>query len=142
MQMQWAPQRAAGLTIWGKGVTMSAGEERTVVKTHYDGAVGLLEVVGELTSAAEEPVVTAYDALATQPVQGVVLDFAQATTINSAGVALVLRLVTESGRRNQRVAFSGLNQRFATLFRMVGLLQSGPMHHSAADAVAAMNNQQ
>lgn len=108
---------------------------------HRTGSVCVLRVCGGLTSDADVPLTNAYNAVAANDARSVVLDFEHATTINSAGVALVLRIATECMRHGQRIAFSGLDDRFVTLFRMAGVPQFGTMYATVDDAVAQRDGQ-
>ena len=114
---------------------------QTEVTAHYAGPVCMLRVHGALTSEADVPLINMYGAAAAHGATYIVLDFEHATTINSAGVALVLRIATECERHQQQIAFSGLDDRFATLFRMAGVTQFGTMYTTSADAVAMRDRQ-
>jgi anti-anti-sigma factor len=114
---------------------------QTKVTTHHTGSACVLRVHGALASEADVPLLNAYNAATTNGGSCIVLDLEHATTINSAGVALVLRIATECGRHEQQIAFSSLENRFATLFRMAGLTQFGTMYATSADAVAMCDRQ-
>lgn len=118
------------------------GEEKawTHVLERGNEVVRVLAVKGELTSSADVPLSKAYADVTARGAQRLVLDFEQATTINSAGVALVMRIATDCHRRQQLLAFSGLSTHFETLFHMAGLAQYGAIYANEADAIAALSS--
>lgn len=118
---------------------METEDERTHVTTHYHGSVCVLAVQGELTSSAEEPLSNAYMAATAVGNCRVLLDFHRASTINSAGVALIMRIATDCDRHKHVLAFSGLDSHFDTLFHMAGLTQYGAIYVTETEALAALD---
>jgi anti-anti-sigma factor len=121
-----------------RGTAMEAGNARTRVMTRVESSVYVLGVEGGLTLSADAPLIEAYAAATTAGARRVVLDFAQATAINSAGVALIIQIANDCSRHKQVLAFSGLTPHFNTLFQMVGLAQYGGIYATEAEACAAL----
>ncbi len=68
----------------------------------------------------------------------IVLNFRRSDYINSAGIAILIRIVTEVNRAGQKLAMSGLNEHFQKIFRMVGLSQYATIFDDEVQAVAAL----
>ncbi len=119
---------------------MSEEKAWTHVAEQGNETARVLAVKGELTSAADVPLSKAYADVTAKGTQRLVLDFEQATTINSAGVALVMRIAMDCHRRQQLLAFSGLSAHFETLFRMAGLAQYGVIYANQADAIEGLSS--
>ena len=120
---------------------MRSEDAPTRVTTCQEGDVCVLSVIGELTSSADVPLTDAYTTATAHGRRHIVLDCAQTTIINSTGMALLMRIVTDCRRRGQQIAFTGLTSHFETLLRMSGLTQFGALYPTPADAAAALNEQ-
>ena len=55
--------------------------------------------------------------------------------INSAGIAILIGIVTEVNRNHQKLAVSGLSQHFQKIFRMVGLAQYADIYQDEDEAI-------
>ena len=65
----------------------------------------------------------------------ILLNFRQNDYINSAGIAILIGIVTEVNRNGQKLAVSGLSQHFQKIFRMVGLAQYADIYQDEDEAV-------
>ena len=90
---------------------------------------------GDVTTFAEEKINTAYRDVTNKGARFVLLNFRQNDYINSAGIAILIGIVTEVNRNNQKLAVSGLSQHFQKIFRMVGLAQYAEIYQDEEEAL-------
>jgi len=110
-------------------------EDELTVTTRQREGVAVVDLMGDVTTFAEEKINNAYREVTNQGARHVLLNFRQNDYINSAGIAILIGIVTEVNRNNQRLAFSGLSQHFQKIFRMVGLAQYADIYQSEDEAI-------
>ncbi len=115
-------------------------DELTVTTRQRDG-VSIIDLVGDVTTFAEEKINSAYREVTTQGARNILLNFRQNDYINSAGIAILIGVVTEVNRNNQKLAVSGLSQHFQRIFRMVGLAQYAEIYQNEDEAVQALKSE-
>lgn len=109
-------------------------DELNVSIRDRDG-VAVIDLVGDVTTFAEEKINSAYSEVSSKGVRHILLNFRQNDYINSAGIAILIGIVTEVNRNNQRLAVSGLSQHFQKIFRMVGLAQYIDIYQDEEEAL-------
>lgn len=113
---------------------MMLEDELSVSLRERDG-VAIIDLIGDVTTFAEEKINGAYNQVTSQGAKNVLLNFRQNDYINSAGIAILIGIVTEVNRNNQKLAVSGLSQHFQRIFRMVGLAQYADIYQDEEEAV-------
>ncbi|NJO82423.1 MAG: STAS domain-containing protein [Blastochloris sp.] len=109
-------------------------DELSVGIRERDG-VAIIDLIGDVTTFADRKINSAYAQVTNQGAKHVLLNFRQNDYINSAGIAILIGIVTEVNRNSQRLAVSGLSQHFQKIFRMVGLAQYADIYQDEDDAV-------
>jgi anti-anti-sigma factor len=112
-------------------------EEELTVSTRERDGVAIIDLVGDVTTFAEEKINTAYREVTNKGARFVLLNFRQNDYINSAGIAILIGIVTEVTRNQQKLAVSGLSQHFQKIFRMVGLAQYAEIYQNEDEALTA-----
>jgi anti-anti-sigma factor len=116
---------------------MMLEDELNVALRSREG-VAIIDLVGDVTTFAEDKIIAAYTNVTEQGAQRVLLNFRQNDYINSAGIAILIHIVTEVNRHQQRLAVSGLSQHFQKIFRMVGLTQYAEIFQDEDEAVRSL----
>lgn len=111
---------------------VAADQIQTAVR--QQGAVWILDFIGDLTTFADEQVQTAYGQIP-GACTAFILNFSQCEYINSAGIAVIISLITQTRRRGQKVLAYGLSAHYQKLFYMVGLSDYLEVHASEPEAV-------
>ncbi len=106
------------------------------------GNVTVIDIKGDITTFADAKLTEAYGAATKAGARRLVLNFHRSNYINSAGIAILIRIVTSRDRNGQKLALSGLNDHFQKIFRMVGLSQYADIYQTEDQAVAALDAQQ
>ncbi|NJN68538.1 MAG: STAS domain-containing protein [Chloroflexaceae bacterium] len=115
-------------------------EDELTVSTRQREGVAIVDLMGDVTTFAEEKINQAYREVTTQGARQVLLNFRQNDSINSAGIAILIGIVTEVNRNQQKLAFSGLSQHFQKIFRMVGLAQYADIYQDEEEALKHLNS--
>ncbi|WP_322495938.1 STAS domain-containing protein [Chloroflexus sp.] len=111
-------------------------DELTVNIRHRDG-VAIIDLIGDVTTFAEEKINGAYRQVTEKGDRFILLNFRQNDYINSAGIAILIGIVTEVNQNGQKLAVSGLSPHFQKIFRMVGLAQYAEIYQTEEDALSA-----
>jgi anti-anti-sigma factor len=123
-----------------QGEAMMLEDELTVSVRERDG-IAIIDLIGDVTTFAEEKINSAYRDVTNRGARFVLLNFRQNDYINSAGIAILIGIVTEVNRNNQKLAVSGLSQHFQKIFRMVGLAQYAEIYQDEEEAVQSFKAQ-
>lgn len=110
-------------------------EDELTVSTRQREGVAIIDLVGDVTTFAEDKINSAYSQVSKEGARQILLNFRQNDYINSAGIAILIGVVTEVNRTGQKLAVSGLSQHFQKIFRMVGLAQYAEIYQDEDEAV-------
>lgn len=114
-------------------------EDELNVSVRHRNGVAIIDLVGDVTTFAEDKINNAYNQVTEGGAKQILLNFRQNDYINSAGIAILIGVVTEVNRNGQRLAVSGLSQHFQKIFRMVGLAQYADIYQDEEDAIRGFN---
>jgi anti-anti-sigma factor len=98
----------------------------------------IIDLAGDVTTFAEDAIQKAYQEASANGAQNIVFQFRESDYINSAGIAILIGIVTEARKRDQRLLMTGLSQHFQKIFRMVGLTQYADLYPSLGDALTSI----
>lgn len=108
------------------------------VSTRLKGDVSVLDVRGDVTALAAQPIEEAYRGVTAAGAKKILLVFAPDCYINSGGIAVLIGVLGESRRHGQAVAMAGLTPHFQKVFAMVGLTKYAQIHRSEQDALGGL----
>jgi anti-anti-sigma factor len=109
--------------------------DELVVSVRRRDRLAIIQFSGDVTTFAEDVARDAYQQAVRDGEHNVALDFSTCEYINSAGVAVVIGLVTEARRQGRRVFAFGLSPHYQKIFRMVGLADYMELCDSEDDTV-------
>jgi len=109
-------------------------QNNTQVETRSEDGVGIIEIGGEVTSFSEKVLESGYEQLTGQGLQKICLNFAKVSYINSAGMAIIIGILTKGRAREQTLRCCGLTEHFQKIFEMVGITKYMP--HFASEELA------
>lgn len=98
--------------------------------------VMVIHLAGDVTAFAEEAIQQAYQQVTEAGVDVIALNFRDTDYINSAGIAILIGVITQARRTGQRVLVAGLSTHFQKIFNMVGLGQYAEVCQTLDDALA------
>ncbi|HTP12782.1 MAG TPA: STAS domain-containing protein [Bacteroidota bacterium] len=92
-----------------------------LVKSELRGSLGIISLSGDISGGTEEALRKAYETLGKGGATKILFRFAQGCYINSAGIAIIILIVSESKKSRQKVGATGLSAHFQKIFEMIGL---------------------
>lgn len=104
------------------------------VATRRSKDVGILDIGGDVTSTSEEILESAYEKVSSDDCKKIGLNFEGVSYINSAGMAIIIGILTSSRSRGQTLISWGLTAHFQKIFDMVGITKY--MRHVNGEAEA------
>ena len=109
------------------------------VQVRGEGNATIIDLIGDVTTFAEESINQAYQSASADGATNIIFNFRENDYINSAGIAILIGVVTEARKRDQKLLMTGLSAHFQKIFRMVGLTQYADLHSSIEEALATLN---
>ena len=100
----------------------------------------VLEVEGDISSQSEAMFNEAFQKAWAQGARKILLRFSQRTSVNSAGVAVLIQFLLEAHRRSVPVAICGLAPHFKQLFEMVGINNYARTFEQEKESLAYLAN--
>lgn len=97
--------------------------------------VAVVDLRGEVTSFSEAALQQAYEEVTARGARRIVLNFEQVEYINSAGIGLLISIVTQARKLEQQLAIVWKNDHFRRIFKMVGLTKFVTLFDTEAAAV-------
>lgn len=111
------------------------GDEITATIEQRNGTA-VIHLAGDVTTFAEETIQQAYQDATATGAGVIILNFRATDYINSAGIAIIIGIVTQARRARQRILVAGLSSHFQKIFNMVGLAQYAEIYQTLDDALA------
>lgn len=110
------------------------------INSKPDTLATVLDLHGDVTMYAEAELTRAYRAASADTTRAIILNFAGTEYINSAGIAIIISLLTEARAAGVTLVICGLNSHYQKIFRMVGLTQYAEIFDNEASAVLALTD--
>jgi anti-anti-sigma factor len=108
------------------------------VTVRFERGATIIDLAGDVTTFAEEAINEAYQHASSDGARNIIFNFREDDYINSAGIAILIGIVTEARKRDQRLLMAGLSDHFQKIFRMVGLTQYADLYPSVEEALASI----
>ena len=109
------------------------------IKLEKHGDVTLLDIQGDVTSFSEPFLNSAYKDANSSGAKKILLQFQQDAYINSGGIALLIQILAQTKRNNQKIGLTGLSDHFKKVFHMVGITRFATIYPSQDDALKALS---
>jgi len=113
-------------------------EENTKINIRHVGDVVVFDLSGELTSYSEKILEQSYEEASKQGAKKLCFNFREVSYINSAGMAIVISILTQSRKSGQALTAFGLTEHFKKIFDMVGITKYMQHYDTEEDAVKAL----
>lgn len=105
-----------------------------VTTQQVDNKTTIIHLAGDVTTFAEGPINKAYRTVSGQGVSNIIFNFRENDYINSAGIAVIIGVVTEARKNDQRLIIAMPSSHFQKIFKMVGLTQYADVYNSLEEA--------
>jgi anti-anti-sigma factor len=90
----------------------------------------VIDVAGEVTTFADEAITGAYREVTARGGKNILMNFAGVDYLNSAGISIVIGVLTEVRKADQRLLITGLTPHYRKIFEVMGLAQYAPIFDS------------
>lgn len=107
----------------------------TVRKPSNKAAV--IDLVGQVTSASERPLMNAYEQASQNGVRAIILNFTRLEYMNSSGIGLLVTLLIRVNRQKQRMFTYGLSDHYRQIFELTRLNEAIGVYPDENSALAA-----
>jgi len=97
----------------------------------------IMVVKGNITSRSEPFLVEAFEKAKQLDPKKLLLSFDENTSINGAGIAVLIQILSECKKKDLHVVISGLSENFRKVFDMVGITRMAEIYDTEEDALAA-----
>ena len=114
-------------------------EHPTEIGLETMGDITLFDIRGDVTALSEPFINDAYKKALDRGVSKILLKFKKDAYINSGGIALLIQILAESKKNNQRTAITGLSDHFKKIFNMVGITKFARIYDTVEAALEAMS---
>ena len=110
------------------------------IKLEQQNDITFLQIQGDITAQSETVINDAYKEADDQgAAQKILIQFEKDAYINSGGIAVLIQVLAQTQKKNQRIGITGLSDHFKKIFNMVGIAKFAGIYDTAEDAVAAMS---
>ncbi len=99
--------------------------------------VSIIDIEGEVTSAAEQTLMDVYGAATDAGARVIILNFTGLEYMNSSGIGLLVTLLIRINRQKQRLLSFGLSEHYLTIFELTRLDDAIGIYGTESDALAA-----
>jgi anti-sigma B factor antagonist len=103
---------------------------------HAGGSVAVVDIKGEVTSACEPTLMSAYEEASSQGAGRLVLNFAGLEYMNSGGIGMLVTLLVRANRQRQQLAAYGLSDHYREIFELTRLDEAITIYNDEASALA------
>lgn len=112
-------------------------DRSTKVERRVIDEIGIMDIQGEVTSFSEKILQDAYEKFTVEGLKKIALNFAGVSYINSAGMAIIISILTQSRKKKQALRAWGLSEHFQKIFDMVGITKYMKHYDSEAETLKA-----
>ncbi len=99
--------------------------------------VAVIDIHGEVTGAAETPLMNAYDEASKHGARTLILNFSNLEYMNSSGIGLLVTLLIRVNRQKQRMFSYGLTDHYQQIFQLTRLNEAIGIYPDEASALQA-----
>ena len=97
--------------------------------------VTIFDIQGDVTAFSEPFFSEAYQKANQQGTSKILLKFYESAYINSGGIAVLIQLLAETKRNNQKIFITGLSGHFQKIFNMVGITKFARIYSTVEEAI-------
>ena len=98
-------------------------------------SIGVIDIQGEVTGAAESVFMEAYRSLTSRDVDTIILNFKNMEYMNSSGIGLLVTLFIRASKNNHKLAAVELRSHFRRVFGLTRLQDVVPVFDTEQDAI-------
>lgn len=116
---------------------MMKAEKVTLNVRRAGSSVSVLDIQGEINSAAEPALMEAYNQACAYGARSILMNFNGLEYMNSSGIGLLVTLLIRARRQNQRLLAFGLNEHYLQIFELTRLNEAIAIYDGEEAALQA-----
>jgi anti-anti-sigma factor len=89
--------------------------------------LAVIDLWGAVTGSAEDSINTVYQTVCAQGARDILLNFSGVNHLDSSGISVVIGVLAEARKRDQRLLVVGLTQHYRKIFDVMGLSRFAPV---------------
>ena len=113
-------------------------QQENEIKLEKQGDVTIMDIKGDITAFSDPFLNNAYQEANDQGVRKIILKSNKEAYINSGGIALLIQLLAQIKRNNQRVVIAGISEHFKKIFNMVGITKFAKIFNTVEVALETL----
>ena len=115
---------------------MQGGNE---IRLETRGTVTVFDIKGDVTASSEDSIKKAYSNAGSNSTPTIVLQFEEDAYINSGGIAVLIQILAQSKKNEQKIGITGLSEHFKKIFHMVGITKFATIYNNLEEALASIS---
>ena len=116
---------------------MDIQEETFKVKEIKD--IVVISTMTDFTLSMERIMEDVYQELCEKGYKKILFEFSPENHITSAGIAILISLIDESMKSNQKIGMTGLSGHFKNIFNLIGITRYATIYNSIDQAIRMMS---
>jgi anti-sigma B factor antagonist len=96
----------------------------------------IVDIKGEVTSACESVLMSAYESAGGADAKRVILNFSGLDYMNSGGIGMLVTLLVRANRHHQQLAAFGLSEHYQQIFELTRLDEAIEIYQDEQSALA------
>jgi len=118
---------------------MAMQQHSNEIHLEVQSAVTILDIRGDITAFSESSLGEAYRKASEQGAGKLLLKIEKEAYINSGGIAVLIQILAQTRRNDQRIAITGISEHFKKIFNMVGITKFAEIFDSTEAAIQALS---
>jgi anti-anti-sigma factor len=114
-------------------------QNKNEITLEKHGSIVVFNIQGDITSFSEPFLNQAYKEANDQGTEKILLNVDGGAYINSGGIAVLIQILAQTKKNNQKIGITGLSDHFKKIFNMVGITKFANIHNSLESAITAMS---
>ena len=115
-------------------------QKKNEIKLDRQNDIALLHIRGDITAHSEPAINEAYQSANVDgPARKILIRIDEEAYINSGGIAVLIQLLAQTRKNNQKISITGLSDHFKKIFNMVGITKFVHIYNSVDDALQSMS---
>ena len=115
-------------------IKLSGTQENEILFQKKDN-LAIIDIKGNITSTSEPFLSDAFKKASEHDSSNILLRFDEISSVNGAGIAILIKLLSVSRKENKVVAITGISENFKQIFEMAGITRFAKIFDKQEDAI-------
>ena len=115
-------------------IKLAGTQENEILFQNRDNLT-TIDIKGNITSISESFLSGAFKTASEHDASNILLRFDEISSVNGAGIAILIKLLSASRKENKVVAITGISENFKQIFEMAGITRFAKIFDKQEDAI-------